>query len=625
MQAAESPRRDESLSVASDHFAHERRVGEPADDYAFLLGTYLDQTQIELALAEAERLGVAAARVILARSWVSAADYAAAFAADVARTIDTAALSGREARLIDATATAPALIRVEIDRALEEGLRPLLVDRAALEFALPASVRRRRLHRAANRLRQWKPEASAGVRMWTWQLIALVSTPGLIAGGMLVLPQATLTTMTAIAAVPFVFVVAMRLVALMVMLAVPGAPRPVLAAPSDGLDEAGLPTYAVLVPLYNEAEVLPGLVEALAALDYPVEKLDIALVLEASDAITRAAADQLVLPRHMRVVLVPEGPPRTKPKALNYALAGVSSDYVVVYDAEDLPDADQLRKAAAAFERGGPTLVCLQAQLTIDNPRASWLARQFTLEYAALFGGLLPALAWLGMPIPLGGTSNHFRRRALDALGAWDAHNVTEDADLGMRIARSGCRVDVLWSETQEEAPAQLGVWLRQRTRWQKGFMQTWAVHMRRPYRAFGQLGPFGFIGVNAVIGGHVVSALLHPFCLTLVIYAAWGGSLWRVPLTSIETVVVAAAVFNLAFGYVTALVLAAVAVMRQGRGWLVPHLLLTPVYWLLVSAAAWRALWQLARDPYRWEKTPHAARPGTRQRDAAGPPSPAP
>lgn len=581
---------------------------ENADDYAFLIRRHVDRAMIEVAIAEGARLGVPAVQVLLSRSWVASTDYVAALTTALAP--DATLPSAAATRLIDATAAPPAEIARQVEAARAAGEQPFLVDRAGLELAEPRPQRRRKEHAAATRLLRDTPELSAAQRISTWQLLAIICVPGLVVGGLMVLPLATLIALMAVAAVPFLFVVGLRLVALLVLLAgaKPSAPaRPAASGPTA--DDGALPRYAVLVPLYGEAEVLPGLVEALAGIDYPPEKLDVVLILEESDRDTQAAAAFLELPGYMRVVVVPDGLPRTKPKALNYAALGIASDLIVVYDAEDFPDPDQLRKAAAMFAHAGPRLVCVQARLTICNARASWLSRQFTLEYAALFEGLLPALSRLGLPIPLGGTSNHFRRQALERIGAWDAYNVTEDADLGVRIARAGLRVAVLASDTREEAPARFGVWIRQRTRWQKGFMQTWAVHMRRPLRALRELGPAGFIGVNAIVGGHVVSALLHPFCVGWLTLLAVEGSLFRTPDSKLEAVLLAVALFNFAAGYLSALALAAVAVVRRGESWLIWHLPLAPLYWLLVSAAAWRALWQAARDPYRWEKTPHAPR----------------
>lgn len=584
---------------------------ETPGQYAFLLVDAIDRDTLDVAFSEGRRLGVPAVRVLIARAWISPAAYIDALGRHLGLA-DTGSAAPGPSRPIDAIHASPDVVRGRVAAARAEGARPLLVDPKALDFGLPASLRRRRTYLAAHHLQRRRPELSAGRRTAAWQIVAAVSVPGLIAGGLLVLPEATLIATTAAAAVPFLFVVGLRLIALAVALAAwPFAPGSGRVA----TDDAALPTYAVLVALYNEAEVLPGLVDAIAEIDYPPEKLDAVLILEESDRATREAARGLDLPPFMRIVLVPERQPRTKPKALNYALTGVTSEFVAVFDAEDQPEPGQLRKAVAAFRRFGPGLACVQARLTIRNARASLITRQFTLEYAALFGGLLPALAWLRLPVPLGGTSNHFPVALLQEIGAWDPHNVTEDADLGVRIARSGGRVGVIASATEEEAPETFGIWLRQRTRWQKGFMQTWAVHMRRPLRLLREVGPAGFIGVNAVIGGHVLSSLLHPFCVAALIWAILDGRLFGPGETELEDLLINVALFNFAAGYATALLLAAVAILRSGKAALLPHLLLTPLYWQLVSLAAWRALFQLVYDPYRWEKTPHAPRPGSATR----------
>jgi cellulose synthase/poly-beta-1,6-N-acetylglucosamine synthase-like glycosyltransferase len=306
---------------------------------------------------------------------------------------------------------------------------------------------------------------------------------------------------------------------------------------------------------------------------------------------------------------VPDVQPRTKPKALNYGLALARGAFVVVYDAEDDPEPDQLRLALAEFRRRPRQLMCVQARLAMESPAPGFIERQFMLEYAALFDAMLPAIVKLGLPVPLGGTSNHFPRAVLDRLGGWDAHNVTEDADLGTRIARLGGKVAVLDSTTWEEPPGTLGVWMRQRTRWLKGFMMTWLVHMRRPLRLLRELGLSGFVGFNAFLGGIAFSALVHPLFVGYLLYAAVTGELLAPPETGLGISMLALAIFNLLFGYIGAMALAGLAAVR--RGWLVllPQILLMPFYWLLISAAAYRAAWQLLVNPYLWEKTPHTAR----------------
>ena len=206
--------------------------------------------------------------------------------------------------------------------------------------------------------------------------------------------------------------------------------------------------------------------------NYPLEKLDIKLVLEPDDHVTREAIAKLQLGPPFEVLLAPDHGPRTKPKALNAALPFVRGTFVAVFDAEDQPEPDQLRLALEAFVANDERLACVQARLTIDNTADSWLTRLFTAEYAGLFDVFLPGLATWRLPLPLGGSSNHFRVSVLREVGAWDPYNVTEDADLGMRLARFGYRTAVIPSTTYEEAPARLGPWLRQRTRWFKGWMR---------------------------------------------------------------------------------------------------------------------------------------------------------
>jgi cellulose synthase/poly-beta-1,6-N-acetylglucosamine synthase-like glycosyltransferase len=306
-------------------------------------------------------------------------------------------------------------------------------------------------------------------------------------------------------------------------------------------------------------------------------------------------------------VIVPERPPYTKPKALNYALQLARGAFIVVYDAEDRPQPDQLRRALEVFRRNPPQLGCVQARLNIYNAGDSWLTRQLTVEYSALFDAILPALARLRLPVPLGGTSNHFRRETLDAVGGWDPFNVTEDADLGFRLARRGWRTKVLDSTTWEEAPVGFRSWFRQRTRWLKGWIQTYLVHTRRPLRLFGELGIRGALGFHTVMGGLVLSALVHPLLYVLLAWQVASGRL----LASAGTPPLAATLWtvawiNLAAGYLVSIGVGAISALRRGQPSLALSALMMPLCWLLVSAAAYRALYQLATAPYLWEKTEH-------------------
>jgi cellulose synthase/poly-beta-1,6-N-acetylglucosamine synthase-like glycosyltransferase len=377
-------------------------------------------------------------------------------------------------------------------------------------------------------------------------------------------------------------------------------------APHPRTEDADLPLYTVLIPLYRESRCLPGLIAALGELDYPRHKLDLKLLVETGDAETRAALRHIHLPNHFEVVVLPDGQPRTKPRALNIGLALARGAFVAVFDAEDRPDREQLRDALHAFAVGGAQIGCVQARLAIDNINDGWLTRMFALEYAGLFDALLPGLARTGLLLPLGGTSNHFRITALDQLRGWDAWNVTEDADLGVRLARAGFLTRMIASSTYEEAPNQVHAWLKQRTRWLKGYVMTWIVHTRRPRLLLRELGWKNFLVFHAFIGCVPLSALMLPIFLTGVFVHTASGlwltleSGWQAAATEFLDVV------NLILGFGTAIALGAIGADRRGLGHLVRWLPSVPVYWLLSSVAMWRATFQLLMAPYLWEKTEH-------------------
>lgn len=366
-----------------------------------------------------------------------------------------------------------------------------------------------------------------------------------------------------------------------------------------------LPDYSILVPLYREANVVPQLVAALRAIDYPPDRLDIKLIVEEDDTDTTAAAESATMSdERFSVVRVPYDSPRTKPRACNYALSLAVGEFTVIFDAEDRPEPDQLRKAVAAFRAAPPHLACLQARLEFFNANENWLTKSFALDYFLWFGHLLPGLERLNIPMPLGGTSNHFRTSALTAIHGWDPYNVTEDADIGIRLARLGLRTRTLDSTTFEEATNTLENWLRQRSRWLKGYMQTWLVHMRSPAELYRTAGLGGFIGFQLFIGGTFLSALVNPF-LWLVFLSShlFGGSLLGPPLSG---AVSAYSGIGLLAGNTLFASLAIFAPRGRGMNDLSPYGLTAPIYWLLVSLAALRAVWQLMRNPSYWEKTQH-------------------
>ena len=446
------------------------------------------------------------------------------------------------------------------------------------------------------------------VSLWPWQRRVLIGIALLLPAGAFLAPQALVGVSLAVLAVPFLLVSLVRLAALGGIGSRRGVRRAGERARS-GSRQLELPTCSVLVPLYREAAVIPGLLAALAAIDYPEDRLEILLLVEEKDARTRGAIARQRLASHMRIVVVPDGEPRTKPRALQYALGLASGALVVVFDAEDEPEPDQIRRAVARFVTAGPDTVCVQACLNVDNWRECWLTRQFAIEYSALFDAILPALERLGMPVPLGGTSNYFRRRALIEAGGWDPYNVTEDADRGIRLARARSVVRVIGSTTWEEAPDTLRVWLGQRTRWLKGWMQTYLVHSRQPLRLLRELGLKGFLGFHIVMGGLILSALIHPwFYVLLAGEVLSGGALWPPP-DGPSLVLWSIGLANLTLGYGAAMLLGIVCVLRRGRYRLALSALGMPIYWLLISLAAHRAVLELIRRPHHWQKTRHRSR----------------
>jgi cellulose synthase/poly-beta-1,6-N-acetylglucosamine synthase-like glycosyltransferase len=367
-----------------------------------------------------------------------------------------------------------------------------------------------------------------------------------------------------------------------------------------------LPVYTVLVPLYREGAVLPDLVRRLGSIDYPPSRLQILLLIEEDDSETRLALASTPVGEQFEVVLIPPSLPRTKPKALNVGLTMARGEVCVIYDAEDRPDPDQLHKAVAALRRFPDWVVCVQAELQYWNPWTNWLTRCFAAEYAVNFSLVLRGLDHYRLPIPLGGTSNHFRTDALRQLGGWDPFNVTEDADLGIRIARRGWGVRMLDSVTEEEANSQLYNWLRQRSRWIKGFFQTWLVHMRSPIQLWRDLGTRQFLSFQLTVGFFTFTTLINPIFWVLTgIYLATGPT--RIQIL-FPPVALYAGLICLAFGNLLMVYYLMVGCMERGLYRGVRAMLVVPVYWALMSAAAYKAVWQLLRPSRRhfWELTNH-------------------
>ncbi|MET0257628.1 MAG: glycosyltransferase family 2 protein [Methylobacterium sp.] len=381
--------------------------------------------------------------------------------------------------------------------------------------------------------------------------------------------------------------------------------RPSLSLARPMTAEDTVPRYSVLVALHREAAMAEPLVDAMIRLDWPRSRLEVFFVCEASDPETIAAVERAIAGEpNFSVIATPRTDPTTKPKALNFALPLARGEFLVLYDAEDRPDPRQLRQAFDTFRASPPDLACLQAPLTIRNADAGWLQSLFAVEYAVLFRAILPWLARRGLPIPLGGTSNHFRRAALVEAGGWDSHNVAEDADLGIRLARLGYRVGTITAPTSESAVGNWRDWRNQRTRWIKGWLQTWLVHMRAPRRTARDVGWRSFLMFQVIFGGMIGASLMHVFfaiqLASSLATLSQGGT-----ITLSHGLLAIADAGNVALAYLVFLLLAN-RVLEPEERTLLRRLWSLWFYWLLASYAGVRALVQLARSPHLWEKTPH-------------------
>ncbi len=410
---------------------------------------------------------------------------------------------------------------------------------------------------------------------------------------------------------------------------------------SETLSEpaGGWPLYTVLVPLYKERNVARNILVALAKLDYPRDRLDVKFLLEADDPDTLNALVSAGIPPWAEVLVVPQGQPKTKPRACNHGLLRARGDYLVIFDAEDRPEPDQLKQAVIAFQNIDAQVACLQAQLAYHNHRQNMLTRWFALEYNVWFRRYLAGLVVLGVPIPLGGTSNHFRTGILRTIGGWDPFNVTEDCDLGVRLYMAGYTTRTLDSTTWEEANSRVGNWIRQRSRWLKGYLITHLVWGRRPLHLIVGLGPWGAFGfimsVFCVSGLAVLNLALwsillvyavllgidlaHGHQIAELIATRPGGDVfprlsWQMifhgrnedPQWALLSQVLAVASLCLMAGNLAFILINGLAGRRPGQRGLWWAVLLSPLYWVLISIAAWKGFWQMLVKPHYWEKTVH-------------------
>jgi len=448
-------------------------------------------------------------------------------------------------------------------------------------------------HAAENRV-----AASESCRDWGREGLAIKVAMGfsLFALGLWLSPNIMALVFTFWATLPLALSTALRTSAVMAAFRrkESSPPVPIIARP---------PVVSIMVALFKEGDIAPRLIRRLDRLDYPRDLLDILLVVEEEDHLTRDALKAVELPPWMRVVMVPDGPLKTKPRALNFGLDLCRGSIIGVYDAEDAPEPSQIRKVVDRFYQRGADVACLQGVLDFYNPETNWLSRCFTMEYAAWFRIILPSLQKLGLAIPLGGTTLFFRRAALEELGGWDAHNVTEDADLGMRLARHGYRAELLETVTHEEANCRALPWVRQRSRWLKGYMMTWAVHMRSPSLLLHQLGPWKFFGFQVLF-----LCTLSQFLLAPVLWSFWLVTFGLPhPLAGTLPPIVMLGLLGLyLFTEVINITLNIIGLRQTQHKMSLLWVLSLHFYFPLGALASYKAAWEMIAKPFYWDKTSH-------------------
>jgi cellulose synthase/poly-beta-1,6-N-acetylglucosamine synthase-like glycosyltransferase len=459
-------------------------------------------------------------------------------------------------------------------------------------------------HRAVHELAERNPELSAKQVFTPGQIVFFYVLLTLLLFGLARSPITTLIALNVIMSVFYLGNFIFKSILVFIGGARTSEMDDIIAIEARALSDDELPVFTVLVPMYKEPAMLPKLAQSLRELDYPLGKLDIKLVLEATDVETIEVASKLGLEGVFEVIRVPPSYPQTKPKACNFALQFARGEFLAIYDAEDRPEPDQLRKVVAMFRQSPPNTACLQCRLSYFNSDENWLTRMFTLDYALWFDQMLPGLERLNIPLPLGGTSNHFKIEVLRELHAWDPFNVTEDADLGIRLTQKGYRVGIVDSTTFEEASCHAGNWIRQRSRWMKGYMQTLLVHTRRPLHLIRTIGPLGFLGFVFFIGGTVLSGLFNP--IFWLIYIGWLAAAFSGFEAVFPEPLLFLSLFNLLVGNGALVFLNMLAPVRRGWLDLIPYSLTSLGYWVMISVAAYKGFWQLLRNPFYWEKTQH-------------------
>ncbi len=351
-----------------------------------------------------------------------------------------------------------------------------------------------------------------------------------------------------------------------------------------------LPKYTIMVPLYKEDKIIYNLFISMEKIDYPKDLLEILLLVEENDKITKRALSKLAIPNHIKIINIPKSYPRTKPKACNYGLNFATGKYITVYDAEDRPSENQLKQVVAKFSLCTSQVICIQARLNYYNREENYLTKLFSIEYSILFEYMLEGLKKLSLPIPLGGTSNHFIREKLIELGGWDSFNVTEDADLGLRLNHAGYKTELIASTTYEESPITLKAWIKQRSRWIKGHLLTSLLHVgfKKKVKLKDLVGIMLTLYIPSLI------YILIPFFILITIFNL------KIPISSIFWKI------NLPLALLLPFILSLFIIIRNKWYNSKSAIFLSFFYYWLLPIAGIRSLIQVFTSPFKWEKTEH-------------------
>ncbi len=608
--------------------AIQRLLGQMNLGTSLLLAGRITLSQLNNALALAQNANIRLGRALVHRGYISEAELYA-FLAHQAHLplfdLSAAALSEEAARLLDAEeerreGLLPLAVsddqvylamvdplneqgKRSVEEALGKTVTPILVSENDFDLAMERLYHEDYLDKSTSELLKRSPEDSAFHVFSRGQVIVFFAFLAISAVWLALDYVSYLVVTNSLVSIFYLLFTGYK--AVMISNAI-SSDLEVGVTDEDvaALNDRDLPIYTILVPVFKEARVLPKLLKRLGELDYPATKLDIKILMEAEDSETIDAFYLAEPPDFIHAVVVPDAQPKTKPKACNYGLIHARGEYLVIYDAEDLPERDQLKRVVVAFQKVPADVVCVQAKLNYYNRTQNVLTQWFTSEYSMWFDLLLPGLDDAHAPIPLGGTSNHFKTFSLIEVGAWDPYNVTEDADLGIRLYKRGYRTRIVDSTTYEEANSRVGNWVRQRSRWIKGYIQTWLVHMRHPVKLMREIGPRAFFSFQLLIGGTFFSLLVNPIYWLMT--SAWYFFRWDLIQLLFPGLIffigaICLYIGNFVFTYVNI-----AGAMRRKYYDMVRVTLFSPAYWALMSIGAWKGFIQLLTKPHYWEKTIH-------------------